>query len=257
MTLKLERPLVIFDLETTGIQLTTDRIIEMYLIRVMPDGSETHWESRFHPEMPIPSASTAIHGIKDQDVANAPRFADKAAEINQLMQHADLGGFNSNRFDLPLLVEEFNRAGIDFDLSKRCFVDAQRIFHQMEPRNLEAAYRFYCDKSLKDAHSAAADTKATWEIIQAQVQRYEELDGSVPQIHKFTGLDRMVDLANRLGRDQEGVEIFNFGKFKGQRVLDVFEKEPSYYEWMMQGQFPADTKKHITRIWLNKLNARR
>lgn len=256
MTLKLKRPLVIFDLETTGIQLTHDRIIELYLIRIKPDGSEMHFHARFNPGIPIPAVATSIHGIRNEDVAQEASFCDRAREIYQLMNDADLGGFNSNRFDLPMLVEEFNRCGLDFDTRNRHYVDAQRIFHQMEPRNLSAAYRFYCHKELNNAHSAEADTRATWEIIQAQIERYEQLEGSVPFIHCFTGLDQMVDLANRMGRDAEGIEIFNFGKYKGQRVLDVFRKEPSYYEWIMQGDFPADTKKQITRIWLSRMNAK-
>lgn len=253
MSLQLTRPLVIFDLETTGVNITTDRIVEIYLIRVNPDQSEKHWHSRFNPGIPIPAEATRIHGISNEDVQHEPAFSQKAAEILQLFQDADIGGFNSTRFDLPLLIEELNRCGLILDLHKRQFADAQRVFHLMEPRNLAAAYRFYCNQELNDAHSAEADTKATWEIIKAQSTRYPELNGKIDQIHRFTGMEQQVDLANRLIKDEQGRETFNFGKFKGRVVAEVFEQEPSYYEWMMQGDFPADTKRNITRIWLSRL----
>lgn len=256
MSISLNRPLVIFDLETTGVNITSDRIVELYLIRVQPDKSEKHWHSRFNPGIPIPAEVTRIHGISDADVQDAPSFADKATEVFQLFQDADIGGFNSTRFDLPLLIEEFNRCGIILDLHKRHFADAQRIYHLMEPRNLAAAYRFYCQAELTHAHSAEADTRATWEIIQAQADRYPELKGKIDHIHRFTGMEQQVDLANRLIKDEQGREIFNFGKYKGRVISEVFDQEPSYYEWMMQGDFPADTKRNITRIWLSRLGTK-
>lgn len=255
MSLKLNRPLIVFDLETTGIQITHDRIIDIYLIKVDPAGSETTWYKRLNPQMPIPAEATAVHGISNDDVANCPTFSDVANELNQFIGQADFGGFNSNRFDFPMLVQEFYRAGIDFETEKRKFLDAQRIFHIKEPRNLTAAYAFYCNGNLEDAHSAKADTEATWEVIKAQLNRYTDLEPTVDFLHRFSGQDELVDLAGRIRRNPQGEPIFAFGKHKGRTVRSVFEKEPSYFDWMMNGDFPENTKRVITRLRLSFKNS--
>lgn len=251
MNLKLYKPLLVFDLETTGINTSHDRIIEIYALRVDPDGSTHEFEYRLNPTIPIPAESTAIHGITDEDVKDAPTFADIAHELHGFIGQSDFAGFNSNKFDFPLLVEEFYRVGIDIETEKRKFVDAQRIFHILEPRNLSAAYRFYCDKELKNAHSAKADALATWEIIKAQIDKYPELEGNVDHLHKFSGQDQLVDLAGRIRRDNDGDPAFGFGKYRGKKVSEVFKNDPSYYDWMMRGDFPENTKKVITRIRLS------
>ncbi len=249
--LELKRPLVVFDLETTGISVARDRIIEIYLLRVHPDGSETEKHYYLNPGMPIPAESTAIHGITDEQVKDAPGFADVARELEAFVSGCDFAGFNSNRFDFPMLVEEFYRAGIDFDTRSRRFVDAMRIFHIMEPRTLSAAYRFYCDSELTDAHSAKADTRATWEILKAQVQRYEDqLEGTVESLDKIAGLESQVDLAGRMILNDKKEVIFNFGRYKGRKVKDVLAEDQSYYSWMMNGDFALETKKILTRIRL-------
>ncbi|MCB0733385.1 MAG: 3'-5' exonuclease [Flavobacteriales bacterium] len=255
MSLKLNRPLIVFDLETTGIQITHDRIIDIYLIKVDPAGNETTWYKRLNPQMPIPAEATAVHGISNDDVANCPTFSDVANELNQFIGQADFGGFNSNRFDFPMLVQEFYRAGIDFETEKRKFLDAQRIFHIKEPRNLTAAYAFYCNGNLEDAHSAKADTEATWEVIKAQLNRYTDLEPTVDFLHRFSGQDELVDLAGRIRRNPQGEPIFAFGKHKGRTVRSVFEKEPSYFDWMMNGDFPENTKRVITRLRLSFKNS--
>jgi len=250
MQLKLIRPLIVFDLETTGVNILTDRIIDLYMIEVQPDGSEKHLHKRLNPGIPIPPTTTKIHGISDADVAGSPSFSDVAAELNQFIGDSDFAGFNSNRFDFPMLVQEFYRAGIDFETEKRKFVDAQRIFHIMEPRNLAAAYRFYCNGNLENAHSAEADTRATWEVIKGQLAKYSDLEGTVDHLHKMTGQDNLVDLAGRIRRNEQGAPVFGFGKYRGQEVSEVFRKDPSYYDWMMRGEFPENTKRVITRLRL-------
>ena len=250
MPLQLKKPLIIFDLETTGINVSHDRIIDIYLIKSMPDGAETHYYKRLNPGIPIPPDSSAIHGIFDKDVKDSPFFEDIAKELNEFIGEADFAGFNSNRFDFPLLVEEFYRADIDFQTEKRKFIDAQRIFHTKEPRNLGAAYRFYCDKTLENAHSAEADTVATWEIIKAQIERYSDLTPTVDFLHNFSGQHEFVDLAGRIKRNKKGEPCFAFGKHRGKTVADVFRSEPSYFEWMMNGDFPENTKRVITRLML-------
>lgn len=250
MPLVLKKPLVIFDLETTGINVSHDRIIDLFLIKSMPDGTELNYYKRLNPGIPIPEESSAIHGIYQKDVVDAPTFGDIAHELNRFIGDADFAGFNSNRFDFPLLVEEFYRAGVDFQTEKRKFIDAQRIFHVKEPRNLAAAYRFYCDKSLENAHSAEADTVATWEIIKAQVERYDDLTPTVDFLHSFSGQSDFVDLAGRIKLNKQGDACFAFGKHKGKEVARVFKSEPSYYDWMMNGDFPENTKRVITRLML-------
>lgn len=247
MNLQLSRPIVFFDLETTGVNLSSDRIVEIAMIKISPDGSQKIRSLRINPEMKISAESTAIHHITNEDVKDKPTFKQEANSIKQFMENCDLGGFNSNRFDIPLLVEEFLRVGIDFQYEKRRFLDAQKIFHQMEPRNLGAAYKFYCDKTLENAHSAEADTIATWEVLDSQLARYPQLGNNIDSILKVVGEEDLVDFARRMIR-VENVIVFNFGKHKGRSVEDVLQKERSYYDWMMQGDFPQHTKQKLTEI---------
>ncbi len=256
MIINLTKPLVIFDLESTGINTSKDRIVELYMIRIMPDGSRTDLHQRFNPGVPIPPEVTAIHGISDADVANEPSFKQKAPEINHFLINCDFAGFNSNKFDFPMLVEEFYRAEVEFDISKRKFIDAQKIFHTMEPRNLTAAYKFYCSKTLENAHSAKADTEATWDIIQAQLGRYTELEPNVEFLHKYSGQSNLVDLAGRMVLNDKQQVIFNFGKHRGKVVTDVFKLDTGYYDWMMNSDFPLQTKKVLTQIKLSTLNSK-
>jgi DNA polymerase-3 subunit epsilon len=252
LPLNLNRPLIIFDLETTGISISKDRIVEISCIKIFPNGEEEIRTQRINPQMPIPAEVTAIHGISDADVADKPTFANVAREFALFMQGCDFGGFNSNKFDFPMLVEEFLRAGIDFDPENRKFVDAQRIFHMMEPRNLKAAYKFYCNKDLENAHSAEADTKATWEVLKSQVERYPQLQNNIDYLHQVSGQSNNVDLAGRMVFNDKGVEVFNFGKHKNKPVLQLLKTEPSYYQWMMDNDFSLDTKRHLTRIKLRE-----
>ncbi len=261
MQLNLSRPLAVFDLETTGIRVATDRIVEICVIRVEPDNSSTIKTYRVNPEMPIPLDATLIHGISDEDIKDAPTFKELSAELYELFRDCDLSGYNSNKFDIPLLVEEFLRADVDFDLRERYFIDVQNIFHKMEPRNLRAAYKFYCDKELIDAHSAEADTSATLEILKAQIERYKDTeikddDGNVSipvkndmkALHDFSYDTRFVDLVGHIVFNAKQEEIFNFGKHKGRSVEEVFRKEPQYFDWMMKAEFPLSTKKVISSI---------
>ena len=268
MQLKLTKPIIFFDLETTGVQVGHDHIVEICLHRVMPDGSTDTRVERVRPAdaegntIHIPEVTTAVHGITDADVADRPTFRELAPSLKEYIGDADLAGYNSNKFDVPLLVEEFLRAGIDFDLSVRHLVDVQNIFHQMEQRTLVAAYKFYCHKDLENAHSAAADTIATYEVLQAQLDRYQGVDykdrnGKVTQpvvndmaaLSRFTCNSQWADLVGHIGYDAQHREVFNFGKHKGVPVEQVFEQEPSYYDWMMKSDFPLSTKKLITQIW--------
>lgn len=248
MKLNLKRPIVFFDLETTGVDTSKDRIVEISMIKVMPDGSKDVKTRRVNPEMPIPAEATAVHGITDEDVKNEPTFRQLAKSLAQFIQGCDFGGFNSNRFDLPLLVEEFLRVGVDVDLKRRKFVDVQNIFHKKEQRTLVAAYKFYCDKELTDAHSAAADTMATYEVLCAQLDRYDDLENDIDFLAEFSEREKAVDYAGRIVYNEQGVEVFSFGKYRGQSVEEVFRREPSYYAWMMEGDFPLYTKKVITEI---------
>lgn len=236
-----------FDLETTGTNPSTDRIVEISLIKVMPDGREMEHSHRINPGIPIPASSTAIHHITDADVANEPKFSDIAAKLNKWLEGCDMAGYNSNKFDVPLLMEEFKRAGIPFDTSGRRFVDVQNIFYAMEPRTLVAAYRFYCGKDLEGAHSATCDTHATYEVLMSQLDRYEDLQNDVEKLSKI-GQKHTLDLAGRIAEDENGNPVFNFGKYKGQKVEDVFKRDIGYYSWMMQGEFPQNTKDVITRL---------
>lgn len=250
MKLNLKRPIVFFDLETTGVDTAKDRIVEISMIKIMPDGEEIVKTRRLNPEMPIPAEATAVHGITDEDVKDEPTFTQIAKSLAQFIQGCDFGGFNSNRFDLPVLVEEFLRAGVDVDLKRRRFIDVQNIFHKMEQRTLVAAYKFYCDKNLEDAHSAEADTRATYEVLKAQIERYGELQNDVDFLAEFSSRGETADYAGRILYNEKGEEVFGFGKYKGRSVADVFRTEPSYYDWMMNGDFPLYTKKVITEIRL-------
>lgn len=246
--LELKRPLAIFDLETTGINISTDRIVEIAIIRIQPDGEKKIKRKLINPGIPIPEAITEVHGISNEMIRHAPAFREVANELKQFLENCDLSGYNSNRFDIPMLAEEFLRAGIDFDFSNRVLLDVQKIFHMMEQRTLSAAYKFYCDKSLENAHSAEADAMATWEVLQSQLIRYPQLGNSVESILKCIGEDAVVDFGRRMVMDK-GVEIFNFGKYKGRSVAEVFRTEPQYYDWMMKGDFHLHTKKKITEIF--------
>ena len=256
MELKLNRPIVFFDLETTGVDTAHDRIVEISMIKIMPDGERIVKTRKLNPEMHIPEAATAVHGITDEDVKDCPRFAQVAKSLAQFLTGCDFGGFNSNRFDMPVLVEEFLRAGVDVDFKRRRFVDVQNIFHKMEQRTLVAAYKFYCDKDLTDAHSAEADTLATYEVLKAQLDRYPELENDIDALADFSSRGETADYAGRIVYDDKGSEVFGFGKYKGRRVEDIFEQDPSYYTWMMNGDFPLYTKKVITEIRLRKKNGR-
>jgi len=250
--LQLKRPIVFIDLETTGVSLSTDRIVEIALVKIMPDESRLTKRKLINPEMPIPQESTDIHGISNEMVKDAPTFKQAANEIKMFIENCDLGGYNSNRFDIPLLMEEFLRAQVDFDMKNRKLLDVQNIFHKMEPRTLSAAYKFYCSKSLDGAHSAEVDASATHEILEAQLERYTELGNTVDSILKVIGEDQVVDFARRFVMEN-GTEVFNFGKFKGRPVADVLKAEPQYYDWMMKGDFPQHTKQKLTEIYTRTL----
>lgn len=254
MFLNLKRPLIFFDLECTGNNISRDRIVEISYIKIAPDGKEEKATERFNPTIPIPPEISKIHGIYDADVKDKPTFAQRARELAKAMENCDFAGYNSNKFDFPMLVEEFLRCGVDFDTDNRKFIDVMRIFHVMEPRNLAAAYRFYCDKILENAHSAEADTAATFEIFRAQLTRYDALQNDIDYLHKFSGQSNFVDLAGRMVYNQDGKEVFNFGKHKGRVVSEVLKQEPAYYDWMMNGDFPQQTKKVLTRIRLREFN---
>ena len=248
MKLNLKRPIVFFDLETTGVDTAKDRIVEISMVKVMPDGDQVVRTRLINPQMHIPEEASAIHGIKDEDVKDAPTFAQIAKSLYQFVEGCDFGGFNSNRFDMPMLVEEFLRAGVDVDFKNRKFVDVQNIFHKMEQRTLVAAYKFYCNKDLDNAHSAQADTMATYEVLMAQLDRYPELQNDIAALAEFSSHGETADYAGRIVYNEKGEEVFNFGKYKGMSVSEVFRKEPSYYSWMMNGDFPLYTKKVITQI---------
>ncbi|HNP22484.1 MAG TPA: 3'-5' exonuclease [Panacibacter sp.] len=247
MKLQLTRPLAFIDLETTGTNIGTDKIVEIAIVKIMPDGTRLVKRKLINPQMPIPAGSSDIHGITDDMVKDAPTFKQVANEIKQFVENCDLGGYNSNRFDVPMLIEEFIRAGMEFSTDGRKMIDVQKIFHQMEQRTLSAAYKFYCGKNLEDAHSAEADAAATAEILEAQVERYPNIGTTVETIVKFTGEDEIVDFARRFIK-VNGIEIFNFGKHKGKPVTEVLRTEPQYYDWMMKGDFAMNTKQKLTEI---------
>ena len=252
MNLNLKNPIVFLDLETTGVDPSKDRIVEISLVKVMPDGSREVKTRRLNPELHIPEEASAIHHIYDEDVADCPPFRAVAKSLWTYIEGCDFGGYNSNKFDIPVLVEEFLRAGLDVDLRKSRFIDVQNIFHKMEQRTLVAAYKFYCDKDLTEAHSAEADTLATYEVLLAQLDRYPELQNDVDFLAEFSARGRNVDYAGRIVYDEKGVEVFGFGKHRGRSVAEVFRTEPSYYSWMMNGDFPLYTKKVITAIRLRE-----
>ena len=250
MELNLKNPIVFFDIETTGTNISRDRIVEISILKVMPNGDEMSKTRRINPEMPIPAEASSIHGITDEDVKECPRFKDIAKSLSQLIEGCDLAGFNSNRFDIPILVEEFLRAGIDIDLKKRKFVDVQTIFHKKEPRTLSAAYKFYCNEDLTNAHSADADTRATYEVLKAQLDHYDDLVNDMDVLAKESSFTNNVDFAGRMVYDENGREVFNFGKYKGMPVDAVLDRDPGYYGWMMNGDFTLNTKQVLTRIKL-------
>ena len=254
MQLNLRNPLVFFDLETTGIDIAKDRIVEISMVKVMPNGEEIVKTRRINPGMPIPPESTAIHGITDEDVKDCPKFKEIAKSLAAQIEGCDLAGFNSNRFDIPMLAEEFLRAGVDVDLNRRKFIDVQTIFHKMEQRNLTAAYKFYCNKDLANAHSAEADTMATYEVLKAQLDRYPELENDVNFLSKYSSFSNNVDFAGRMVYNEKGQEVINFGKYKGRLVEEVLKSDPSYYSWIMNGDFPLNTKKMLTEIRLRGFN---
>lgn len=267
MKLNLRNPIVFLDLETTGINIASDRIVEIALLKINPEGNEEEKLYRINPEMPIPENATRVHGISDSDVVNEPTFKEVAKTIANFIEGCDLAGFNSNRFDIPLLAEEFLRSGIDIDLKKRKFIDVQAIFHKMEKRTLTAAYKLYCEKDLEDAHSAMADTKATYEVLKAQLDRYQNAEyednkghksfpikNDINSLSEFSAYDRNVDFMGRIIFDDNGVEVFNFGKNKGISVEKVLRDQPGYYGWIMNGDFPLYTKKVLTAIKIRTFN---
>lgn len=251
MNLNLKNPVVFFDLETTGININTDRIVEICYLKVYPNGNEETKTMRINPERHIPEESSKVHGIYDEDVVNCPTFKEVAKDIVRDIEGADLAGFNSNRFDIPVLAEEFLRAEVDIDMTKRKFIDVQVIFHKMEQRTLSAAYKFYCGESLEDAHTAEADTRATYEVLKAQLDRYpDDLKNDIAFLSEYSSFNRNVDFAGRVVFDDKDVEIFNFGKYKGQSVSEVLKKDPGYYSWVLNGDFTLNTKNVLTKIRL-------
>ena len=250
MRLQLNRPICFIDLETTGINVSTDKIVEIAIVKIMPDGTKQVKRKLVNPEMAIPKAASEIHGISDEMVKEAPTFKQIANEVKQFIELSDLAGYNSNRFDIPMLNEEFLRAGISVDIESRKLLDVQKVYHMMEQRTLSAAYKFYCNKNLEDAHSAEADATATWEVLEAQLEKYPQIGATVEAVVKFTGEDQIIDFARRF-IFENGVEIFNFGKHKGKPVTQVLKEEPQYYDWMMKGDFALHTKQKLTEM-LNK-----
>lgn len=250
MELNLTRPIIFFDLEATGINITRDKIVEISYIKVFPDGKEESKTMRLNPEIPIPRESTAVHHITNDDVKDAPRFEDVAKDLAKVFDGCDVAGFNSNRFDVPMLEQQFLSAGVDFDFSKCKFIDVQTIFHKMEQRNLVAAYKFYCGKDLSDAHSASGDTHATYEVLKSQLDRYPDLQNNVDFLSKFSSQNRNLDLAGRMIYNDKDEPVFNFGKYKGKPVAEILKRDTGYYGWMMQADFPIDTKRVLTRLWL-------
>lgn len=266
MKLKLKNPIAFFDLETTGTNVIHDRIVEIAILKIMPNGEEEKLTKLINPEKPIPPETSMIHGIYDKDVKDAATFKSVAKILAKFLEGCDLAGYNIIKFDVPMLVEEFLRAGVEFDVSKRKLIDAQKIFFLMEKRTLAAAYKFYCGKTLDNAHSAEADTIATYEVLKEQIIKYEnedvndnmgkkigKIENDMSVLHQLT-LKNLVDLAGRIVRNNNGDEVFNFGKHRGRKVVDVFNKEPSYYDWIMQGDFPLDTKRRLTEIKLRAFN---
>jgi len=254
MQLNLTKPVCFFDLETTGINISKDRVVEISILKVFPNGNKESKTWLVNPEMPIPAEVSAIHGITDERVANEPTFKALSKEISAMIKDSDLAGFNSNRFDIPLLAEEMLRADMDFDMKGRVAIDVQTIFHKMEKRTLSAAYKFYCDKSLENAHTAEADTLATYEVLKAQLERYDDLENNTKFLAEFSSHKKFADFAGFINYNKEGEECFSFGKHKGKKVLDVLEKEPGYFGWLLNADFPLYTKKVLTAIKLRAFN---
>ena len=256
MVLKLNKPICFFDLETTGVNVATDRIVEISILKVWPNGNKESVTWRVNPEQPIPAQATEIHGVNDEMVANEPNFKSLAPKVVHMIKDSDLAGFNSNRFDIPLLAEELLRADMDLDLRKHASVDVQTIFHKMEKRTLTAAYKFYCGKDLEQAHSAEADTQATYEVLQAQLERYPELGTDVASLAEFSAHKKFADFSGHIQYNEQGQEIFAFGKHKGIPVTKVLEEEPGYFGWLINADFPRYTKKVLTQIKLRALNTK-
>ena len=256
MELKLHRPICFFDLETTGIDVSRDRIVEISIFKVFPNGNKESKTWLVNPERPIPAESSAIHGITDEKVANEPTFKELSGQVYQMIKDCDLGGYNSDRFDIPLLAEELLRADVDFDMKNTVSVDVQTIFHKKEQRTLSAAYQFYCDKNLDNAHSAEADTMATYEILLSQIERYDDLENDVKFLSSFSRRNKSADFAGFIIFNKEGEEVFSFGKHKGKKVEDILESEPGYFNWIQNAEFPLYTKKVLTAIKLRKLNSK-
>ena len=256
MKLNLTRPLIVFDLETTGLDFIRDRIIQISYIKVSPDGTEERENLFVNPEKPIPHEVVELTGITNDDVNDAPTFKTLAPQLSEKFKGCDFAGYNSNHFDIPMLAEEFLRAGVDIDLNKRKFVDVQTIFHKMEQRTLAAAYKFYCDKSLENAHTAEADTMATYEVLKAQLDRYPELQNDINFLSQYSSYTNNVDFAGRMVYNDKGEEVINFGKYKGRLVEEVLKNDPGYYSWIMNGDFPLNTKKILTEIKLRGFNSK-
>jgi DNA polymerase-3 subunit epsilon len=254
MQLNLTKPICFFDLETTGVNISQDRIVEISILKVYPNGTEESKTWLVNPEMEIPKEVIAIHGITNEKVANEPTFKKIARDIHNMIKDSDLAGFNSNRFDIPLLAEEMLRAEVDFDMKNRVAVDVQTIFHKMEQRTLSAAYKFYCEESLEDAHTAEADTKATYEVLKAQLKKYDQLENNTKFLAEFSSRKKFADLAGFIVYNKQKEECFSFGKHKGKRVVDVMEKEPGYFGWLLNADFPLYTKKVLSAIKLRQLN---
>jgi DNA polymerase-3 subunit epsilon len=254
MELNLKCPIVFFDLETTGVNITTDRIVEISYLKVYPNGKEVSTTYLVNPERPIPAEATAVHKITDEMVKDKPTFKELAKTIAKDIEGCDIAGFNSNRFDVPLLMEEILRAGVELDISHRRFVDVQTIFHKKEQRTLSAAYKFYCGQDLEGAHSAKADVQATYEVLKSQLDRYPDLENDVQFLADYSVQNRNVDFAGRIVYNDNNVEVFNFGKYKGVPVTEVFARDPGYYGWMLQSDFPLSTKKVLTEIKLRGFN---
>ncbi|MBE9510094.1 MAG: 3'-5' exonuclease [Bacteroidetes bacterium] len=256
MELNLRNPIAFFDLETTGINVASDRIVEISVLKVDPSSNEELLTQRINPTIPISKEALAIHGISNDDVSDKPTFAEFARKLANFLEGCDFAGYNCNKFDIPLLAEEFLRVDLDFDFKKHKVIDVQVIFHKMEQRTLSAAYKFYCNKKLENAHSAEADIIATYEVLKAQLDFYSNLKNDVDYLSKFSSHKKTVDLIGRIVYNQKGEEVFNFGKHKGEKVEDVFNKEPSYYNWIMNGDFPLFTKKVLTEIKLRPINSK-
>ncbi len=254
MELNLKKPICFFDLETTGINISKDRIVEISILKIFPNGTQESKTWLVNPEMPIPCETTAIHGIDNAKVANEPTFKQLATKVSEMIKGCDLGGFNSNRFDIPLLAEELLRAGLDFDMKNTVAIDVQTIYHKMEKRTLSAAYQFYCDKNLDDAHSAEADTNATYEVLKAQLDKYPELENDAKFLAEFSSRKQFADFAGFIAYDDKGKEVFSFGKHKGKLVEQIMDEEPGYFGWLQNADFPLYTKKVLTAVRLRKLN---